>query len=977
MCNLYAIRLGMKKMICFLLGMVVMTASYSQVLTWNPAFPKDNEPVELIFDASKGNRGLFNHTGDVYIHTGLITSASTNNGDWKNVITVWNSNNAAHRMTPLGGNKYSYTIANPRAFYGVAAGETIRRLAMVFRGYTTTGNPPEGKTSDLSVDNGNMYVPVYAPGNVDIRIHQPEFEARFNPFYLPITQGVGSSLSVEARASKNANLTLKLNGNTFSTATNASQVTGSALLSATGNQVLVAEINDNGNIKGDTVRFFLAPPSNVAPLPAGTRDGINYLPGDTAAILVLRAPGKTRVSVIGDFNNWIESSAFQMNTTPDGKFFWLRVGGLVPGQEYGYQYLVDGTLRIPDPYTELVLDPANDPFITSSTYPGLKPYPTGKTTGLVGILQTRPPAYTWQVNNFARPDKKGLVVYELLVRDFIAAHDFKTLRDTISYFKRLGVNAIELMPINEFEGNLSWGYNSSFYFAVDKYYGPRNTLKAFIDECHKNGIAVLLDIALNHQFGQSPMVQLYWDGANNRPAANSPWFNPVARHPFNVGFDMNHESQDTKYFFLRVAEYWLKEFKVDGFRYDLSKGFTQRNSCTTTNCDSGPEVGNWSAYDASRIAIWKQYYDSIQLYVPGSYVMLEHLGDNREEQEMSDMGMLFWGNMNYNFSEAAMGYVGNSNFSGALSVQRGWSNPHLVSYAESHDEERMMYRNLQNGNSGTGHNIKDPAVALKRAELSAAFLMMMPGPKLMWQFGEVGYDYSINYCISNGTVNNACRTGEKPIRWDYKNEPNRAVLYNAYSSFNTLRFHPLYAKAFLSNNITYSLSGAMKWMRLVTDTSSMVIVGNFDVSAGAITVTFPNAGNWYDYMQGGVITATGAPQAIALQPGEYRIYVNRAVTVQNPTTVPVVPVVNQLTTKVYPNPIQRGSVFEYTLTKAARVEIRVQSATGQRVRNLFNGQQPKGQYQLSLSSLGGLSKGLYWIEIVAGQERSVQKIVIP
>jgi 1,4-alpha-glucan branching enzyme len=966
----------MKKYLSSAILILLWTCVHAQVLSWSPAFPKDNDEVVITFDASKGNRGLISYTGDVYIHTGVITSASANNGDWKNVVTVWNSNNPAHRMTPIGGNKYTYTITNPRAFYGLTGSETINRLAMVFRGYTATGNPPEGKTSDLSVDNGNMYVPVYPASTVGIRIHQPEFEARFQPFYLPITLGVGASLPVEARSSKLANLTLKLNGTTFRTATNDSLITGNVTLSSTGNQVLVAEINDNGNIKGDTVRFFIAPPSNIAPLPAGTKDGINYLAGDTAAILVLRAPGKTRVNVIGDFNNWTESAAFQMNSTPDGRFFWLRVGGLTPGQEYGYQYLVDGSLRVPDPYAELLLDPANDPFITAATYPGLKPYPTGRTTGIVGVLQPRSPAYNWQVPNFNRPDKKGLVVYELLVRDFIAAHDFKTLRDTISYFKRLGINAIELMPINEFEGNLSWGYNSSFYFAVDKYYGPRNTLKAFIDECHKNGIAVLLDIALNHQFGQSPMVQLYWDGANNRPAANSPWFNPVARHPFNVGFDMNHESQDTKYFFLRVAEYWLKEFKIDGFRYDLSKGFTQRNSCTTTNCDSGPEVGNWSAYDASRVAIWKQYYDSIQKYDAGSYVMLEHLGDNTEERELSDYGMLFWGNMNYNFTEAAMGFVGNSNFSGALSVQRGWNNPHLVSYAESHDEERMMYRTKQSGNAGTGHNTKDPAVALKRAELSAAFLMMMPGPKLIWQFGELGYDFSINYCISNGTVNNACRTGEKPIRWDYRNEPNRAVLYQAYSSFNALRFHPLYARAFLSNQVTYSLNGAMKWMRITTDTSSMVIVGNFDVSAGAIVVTFPTAGNWFNYMTGENLTATGSAQAIALQPGEYKIFVNRGITVQNPTTVPTVPVVDRLQTKLYPNPLTGSSVFTYHLPKTARVEISVHSASGQKIKNLFSGQQAKGQYQLNVSSLQSLSKGLYWIECQAGSERAIQKIVV-
>ena len=159
---------------------------------------------------------------------------------------------------------------------------------------------------------------------------------------------------------------------------------------------------------------------------------------------------------------------------------------------------------------------------SSTTYPNLKPYPTGKTTGIVSVLQTAKPAYTWQVNNFSRPNKQNLIIYELLVRDFTAAGNFQTLTDTLSYLQRLGVNAIEVMPFNEFEGNSSWGYNPDFYFAPDKAYGPENVVKKFIDECHKRGIAVIMDMVLNHSFGSSPMVQMYWDGMNNIPQQTIP-----------------------------------------------------------------------------------------------------------------------------------------------------------------------------------------------------------------------------------------------------------------------------------------------------------------------------------------------------------------------------------------------------------------------------------------------------------------------
>ena len=174
--------------------------------------------------------------------------------------------------------------------------------------------------------------------------------------------------------------------------------------------------------------------------------------------------------------------------------------------------------------------------------------------------------------------------------------------------------------------------------------------------------------------------------------------------------------------------------------------------------------------------------------------------------------MLLWGNLNYNYTEAAMGWLPNSNFSGAVHTQREWSKPHLISYMESHDEERMMYKLKNFGNASGSYNTKDPATALKRVELSAAFFFTIPGPKMMWQFGELGYDYSINHC-TNGTVNNDCRLANKPIRWDYMADPARKHVYDLFSNLIKLRFHPWYKDAFMSNRVDYNLAGAFKWIR--------------------------------------------------------------------------------------------------------------------------------------------------------------------
>ncbi len=944
----------------------------AQLLTSTPTFPKDTGTVSIVMDASLGNKGLMNYSNpdDVYVHIGAITNLSTSASDWKHIKwSNFNAPDASVKATSLGNNKYRYTINGIRTFFNLAANETIQKIAILFR----NGN---GTVVQRNADGSDMYIPVYTEDFAG-KFLQPSFEPKFIPVAETITKDIGDLLDVTYVVNHPSTIRIFFNG------VNVEEVTGNNIINkkisitTPGNQEVIVNAIYNGITLRDTIKFFVAAAATEAALPAGVRDGINYEPGDTSVTLVLYAPGKARVAVIGDFNNWTERNEYQMNKTPDGNRFWLRIKGLTPGTEYGFQYLVSSTLRVPDPYTEKVLDPDNDKFIEASTYPNLKAYPTGKTTGIVSIIQTAKPAFTWQVPNFSRPDKRGLVIYELLLRDFVAAHDWKTLKDTLSYFKSLGVNAIQLMPVNEFEGNLSWGYNSSFYFAPDKYYGTDVSMKQFIDECHKNGIAVIMDIALNHSFSQSPMVQLYWDAANSRPAPSNPWFNPVAKHAYNVGYDMNHESAATNYFVSRVVEHWLTEYKIDGFRFDLSKGFTQKQTCDANgnNCNEGA----MAAYDASRVAIWKKYYDSVQLKSNGSYVILEHFADNSEEKELAAYGMMFWGNLNYNFNEATMGYPANSNLSGGLYTQRGWDQPHLVGYMESHDEERIQYKNSNFGAVSGSYNVKDLATGLRRNEMAAAFLFGMPGPKMIWQFGEVGYDFSINYC-TNGTVNNSCRLDNKPIRWDYMNVFARKRLHDAYAGMLKLRQHPSYNKVFISGNVTSKMDVGFKWLKLTTDTSSMVTIGNFDVVASTGVVSFPQTGTWYDYFTGQTINVAELTQTITLQPGEYHVYLNRNIT--NVLT-PVSDVVYQReNTKltVYPNPVKAGSMVEYQLPANGNVVFTLTNAIGQRVGGVVSKYQAKGNYKMDIRTMiptgTKLSKGNYFLKLEFGSVKKVQQIVL-
>jgi 1,4-alpha-glucan branching enzyme len=595
-------------------------------------------------------------------------------------------------------------------------------------------------------------------------------------------------------------------------------------------------------------------------LPANAVDGTTFTNGGKTVIFNLTAPGKNSVHLIGDFNDWKAEESSLMSPTPDGNRWWIQIDGIDPAKEYRYQYLVDGQLRIADPYAEKVLDPEHDSFISQSTYPGSKAYPTGKTTGIVSAFQSTATPFSWQSTDFKRPEKKDLVIYELLLRDFLEKHDYKTLTDSLDYLQRLGINAVELMPVNEFEGNLSWGYNPSFYFSPDKYYGDKNMLKRFIDECHSRGIAVILDLVLNHSFGQSPMVQLYFDKQKNAPSADNPWFNSTPTHPYNVGYDFNHESEYTRYFSKAVIRHWMEEYRIDGFRFDLSKGFTQKNSGTSEGA-----VGAWSSFDASRVAIWKDYNGFIQSIDPdGFYVILEHFADQQEQRALAAEGMMLWNNMNYAFNEATMGWVGNSDLSGAFYDRHGLpSADNLISYMESHDEERMMFKNLAYGNESGNYRVQDPATALKRQEMAAAFLMSIPGPKMIWQFGELGYDVSIE---QNG------RTGNKPIRWDYLKEGPRKMLYDAFARYIGMKTrNPIFKTA----DFDYQLAGPVKQIWLRDGGQHTFVIGNFDVVPQEASLSFPLGGTWYDYVDKTRASRPAGAYPLILQPGEYHIFSNQ------------------------------------------------------------------------------------------------------
>lgn len=887
----------MKKFILFFLYAPVF--AFGQVVTTSPAFPVADQPVTITVDVTGTPNGLENFAWDnttnpVYLWTWIKKTGSpdfdapTN----KNPAT---SGQAAAKCNQISANKYEITIT-PTLFFNKTAAE-IPRIGVLLKNIDFTKKSGADKFIDFTSG----------------------FNASFaSPTESSFFKNTGDQFPIIVNASESATLTLKINGTIVSTQSGTTLTYNHTVAETSGTTQVVCEAVGGSGTKTISFSYTIRTATVNQARPAGIKDGINYSSDLTKATLSLLAPGKTSVYAIGDFTNWDINAAYLMKK--DGEHFWLEVSGLTSDTEYAFQYLVDETIRMADPYADKILD-TEDSKIPATTYPSLKTFPAKAVSdkdyfNRLAVLQTGQQPYQWQATNYQKPAKEKLIIYELLVRDFFGdnAKNYQNLIDTLSYFKRLGINAIELMPITEFNGNDSWGYNPAFMFAPDKFYGTKNKLKEFIDKCHQNGIAVIMDMVLNQQDLPNPYLMMDYDFVNFKPTANNKWFNVKATHPFNVFYDLNHESAYTKAYVDTINYYWLNEFKVDGFRYDLSKGFSSVNYCTTTNCDTGPEVSAWSGYDASRITIIKRMSDKLWSHTPNAYIILEHFAANQEEKELAEYraaegkGMMLWSGFHGAFGQSTKGESSNTDISGIYFANRGWTVPHNIGYMESHDEERLMYGNLQSGRSSGSYNIKTLGTALDRIKAASLIFYSIPGPKMLWQFGELGYEFSINTC-QDLSVNSKCRISPKPVKWEYRLDPARKSLFDVTADLIKLRkTHTVFTNG---DATVGSGSGFVKQVSIknkpfnpaptTTATMNVVAVANFDVTNQSALVNFSHAGTWYDYYDGGqAVTVGNASITIQLQPGQYKLFTD--VSMGDGQVVTEIGENKDLAIELFPNP---------------------------------------------------------------------------
>jgi glycosidase len=852
-----------------------------------PANPADNVPVTIKFIAQDDMVG---YTDRAYFHAGLTTS-SISSENWDRTPTNWEDTTTTSNalMTNVATNEWQITIPSIRSYFGLASGETAFKINARMR--TKSGGFSEGDGCD----------------NATIFVNNPNYLELREPAGSILVRPINEPFRITGATALSSNYTIQVNGTTIATENGVSRSSITYTPTAAGVYTITVSSVNAGVTLTKTVNVTVCGTTSIASaaaLPAGLKYGINYNPADaTKATLVLHAPTENikSVFIIGDFNSWAANCNYLMSWDATKKVFWKEITGLTAGQEYVFQYLIDGKTRIADPYTTKISDPWNDASIPTATYPSLIQYPAGakptygETNTLASVLKTNPTVYNWQVTNFNRPAHNKLNTYQLHFRDFTVEGTYLAAIQKLDYLKRMGINAIETLPVSEFEGNNSWGYNPNFYFAVDKAYGKEEDYKLFVDECHKRGIAVIGDVVLNHAFGTNSMARMYWNDINSRPESNNPWFNIKTNFDnpgANWGNDFNHQSPHTQAFVDSVSHYWMTQFKIDGIRFDFTKGF---GNTPYPNAGCGDPWGG--CYDAARIALLKRMATKMWAINNGStgsapIVIFEHLAELTEDKELADFGVLLWSGVNPNqkYSEIAMGYAptatdpNKSDVSSAYYKNKTFNFANWVSYMESHDEERIAYRAKNYGNGSVATNL---AVRSQFLQSAAVMNLLFPGARMVWQFGELGYDYSIDYNQ---------RTGKKPIRWDYFDVPERKKIYETYSKLFWLRnAMPVTFHRDLDNSSSrtdfVSQFKRFHFYNAVGDTAVTVIANTANSIISGNPMFNSTATSWFEFNTGQIHSySTPATASVTLQPGEFRIYINKVPTQAPPAIVLTSPI---------------------------------------------------------------------------------------
>jgi 1,4-alpha-glucan branching enzyme len=524
-----------------------------------------------------------------------------------------------------------------------------------------------------------------------------------------------------------------------------------------------------------------------ASIPAPPFPGAQTQP-EGIVTFTLYAPERTKVCLSGDFNGW-SAEADPMEQISDG--LWSASRRLEPGS-HAYQFVVDG-IRICDPYARQVRSPQKDG--------GEQPQ---------AIVRVGGQSYDWKHDGWERPAFNDLVIYEIHVGDFTAEGTFTSLQDHLDELVDLGVNAIELMPVNERALEEGWGYQPLNHFAPDAAYGSPEELMALIDAAHGRGIAVILDLVIAHAANSHPFNLLY-------PHDQSPWFGTGIGGSNHYGLPtFDHRKEPTRYYVRDVQTFWLREFHIDGFRYDYAINIG-------IDGDRGlPHLGSQA-----------------RSVMPDAYLVGEHLPEDPNTIGPSQ----FNANWHVRFAHALRALCRHRNVNGydwndfertirvldpAAEGYAAASN--VVNYIESHDEHRLLHELMDDGCRG------DPA--RRRAALAATVLLTAPGIPMLYHGQEFGE-------TSHLVINE-----RNPLRRELLATRGGRGLFRHYQRMIRLRReHPALRAQGFSIDLVDAEGKCVVYHRWNDHGDEVVVAANFSDDKRHFTVPLPGKGAWREWFR--------------------------------------------------------------------------------------------------------------------------------
>jgi 1,4-alpha-glucan branching enzyme len=446
----------------------------------------------------------------------------------------------------------------------------------------------------------------------------------------------------------------------------------------------------------------MASASDAGPLPlvdAGTP-----LPSQGTTFRVW-APHADSVHVAGSFNGWNPTAHALVDTGDD--HFALHVDDAMPGDEYKFVIVNDGqTLWRADPRGHAMTNSTGNSVVVDHD------------------------AYAWQHQGFVMPPKDSLVIYEMHVGTYNdveggAPGTFASVIEKLDHLSMLGINAIELMPVSEFAGDYSWGYNSAALFAPESAYGSPDDLKALVDECHARGIAVLIDVVHNH-WGPSDMSMWCFDGECLGEDNGGVYFYTGARRESGWGPRPDYGRSEVRDFIRDNTRLWLETYRMDGMRWD---------STVNIRTAAGQELpeGWWLLQSANDLA----------LGIGGKLMIAEDLHTNAWVTKTTGEGgagfdsqwdATFFHPVNATLitpSDAARNMFAVRD--AIVSTGSGWHTGRVV-YTESHDEVANGRQRIPAMISPADPSSQD---AKKRSTLGAGLVMTTPGIPMIFQGQEM------------------------------------------------------------------------------------------------------------------------------------------------------------------------------------------------------------------------------------------------